>query len=73
MEKKESVSPTCPKCGASGIDHFVSKESTTRSRYREPWFFVVYCDQCGHVYDVIAKHVFAQTATRVVLPNENTE
>ena len=56
MDKKP-VSPKCPGCGVAGIEHFVSKESTSRSRYREPWFFVIYCDQCGHVYNVIAKHV----------------
>ena len=70
---KEPAPPKCPNCGVAGIEHFVSKESTTRSRYREPWFFVIHCEQCGYVYDVIAKHVFAQTATRVVLPSEEVE
>lgn len=61
--------PTCPNCSVSGIEHLVSKESVERSKNRQPWFLVIYCDSCGHVYDVIAKHVFSQqTAPRFVLP-----
>ena len=55
--------PTCPSCSVAGIQHFASKESMERSRSRDPWFIVVYCDNCGHVYDVVAKHVFTQSAT----------
>ena len=55
--------PTCPSCNIAGIQHFASKESMERSRSRDPWFVVVYCDNCGHVYDVMAKHVFTQSAT----------
>lgn len=52
-----------------GIEHIVSKESSERSRSRQPWFLVVHCNACGHVYDVIAKHVFSQaTPPRFVLP-----
>ena len=40
-----------------------SKESLERSRSRDPWFVVVYCDNCGHVYDVVAKHVFTQSGS----------
>ena len=61
--------PTCPKCDASGMEHIVSKESAERSRTKQPWFLVVYCNNCGHVYDVVAKHVFAQPVTpKFVLP-----
>jgi len=55
--------PTCPKCDAAGIEHIVSKESAERSKTKQPWFLVVYCDACGHVYDVFAKHVFSQPVT----------
>lgn len=55
--------PTCPKCGASGIEHIVSKESVERSKTKQPWYLVVYCNQCGHIYDVLAKHVFSQPVT----------
>lgn len=65
MTKKE---PCCPNCSAEGIEHFASRESSQRSRSRDPWFFVIYCDQCGHVYNVLAKHVFSEQTTRVVVP-----
>lgn len=55
--------PTCPKCGVSGIEHIQSKESVERSRTKQPWYLVVYCAGCGHVYDVLAKHVFSQPVT----------
>jgi uncharacterized Zn finger protein len=61
--------PKCPECGLQGIEHIVSRESVERSRTRQPWFLVVHCDGCGHVYNVIAKHTFAQPVTpRLVLP-----
>ena len=52
--------PTCPNCSVAGIEHIVSKESTERSKTRQPWFLVVHCDECGHVYGVFAKHTFSQ-------------
>ncbi len=61
--------PKCPECGIQGMEHIVSRESVERSRTRQPWFLVVHCDGCGHVYDVIAKHVFSQNVPpRLVLP-----
>jgi len=63
------VEPRCPNCDVSGIDYIISRESNERSRDRKPWFYVIYCSACGHVYDVVAKHVFSQSATpRLVLP-----
>ena len=62
------VKPRCPECGVLGVEHFVSKESRQRSRSNDPWFVVVYCDECGYVYNVLSKHVFAQTSTKVVMP-----
>ena len=59
--------PKCPKCDIEGIDHFASKRSVQSSQAREPWFFVVYCDACGHVHSIMPKHVFAETRTRVVV------
>ena len=61
--------PRCPDCGVTGIQHIISRESVERSRNRQPWFHVVLCDQCGHVYNVIAKQVFTYTSPpRFVLP-----
>jgi uncharacterized Zn finger protein len=65
----EVAEPKCPQCETEGIDHIVSKESRERSRARQPWFLVVHCNACGHVYGVIAKHTFAQPmAPNLVLP-----
>jgi uncharacterized Zn finger protein len=51
------------------MDHIVSRESTERSKTKQPWFLVVHCDQCGHVYGVLAKHVFSQPVTpKLTLP-----
>ena len=52
--------PKCPECGITGIEHIVSRDSTEHSRRREPWFYVAYCDNCGHIYGVFPKHVFTQ-------------
>lgn len=63
--------PHCPECRISGMDYIVSRESRERSRSKEPWFVVVHCSACGHVYGVLAKHVFSQsTPPRFVLPRE---
>jgi len=63
--------PHCPECRIAGMDHIVSRESKERSRSKEAWFIVVHCSGCGHVYGVIAKHVFSHTTPpRFVLPRE---
>jgi uncharacterized Zn finger protein len=61
--------PTCPKCNIAGVENIVSKESAERSKTKQPWFLVVYCNGCGHVYDIVAKHVFSQPITpKLTLP-----
>ena len=49
--------PRGPSCRTEGMDHIVSKDSRERGRNGRPWFNVVFCDACGHVYGVFAKHV----------------
>lgn len=56
--------PKCPDCGAEGIDKIVSVESEEKSGEDNPWFSVVHCDECGHVYGVITKHVFTPLPLR---------
>jgi ribosomal protein S27E len=52
------------------MSHIVSKESAERSKTKQPWFLVVHCDQCGHIYGVLAKHTFSQPVTpKLTLPN----
>ena len=61
--------PTCPNCQIAGVEHIVSKDSAERSKTKQPWFLIVHCDGCGHVYNIIAKHTFSQPVTpRLTLP-----
>ena len=65
----ETHQPKCPSCAVIGIDHIVSTPSKERSRTKQPWFYVVHCNECGHVYTTIAKHFFNQPVTpNFVLP-----
>lgn len=59
--------PTCPKCAVSGIEKIVSQASKEKSRENTPWYFVVYCDDCGHVYDVFTKHVFGKSGAQLIV------
>ncbi len=52
--------PRCPSCDTVGIEHIVSADSPTKSKDGMPWFNVVFCGNCGHVYGVLAKHVFGK-------------
>ena len=53
----------------AGVEHFVSKESREQSRGKQPWFVIVHCAQCGHVHNILAKHVFqAPVMPRLTLP-----
>lgn len=62
--------PKCPSCQTPGIEHIVSKDSAERSRTKQPWFVVIHCDACGHVYNVLAKHVFSVPVTpKLTLPD----
>ena len=61
--------PVCPNCQIAGVEHIVSKDSAERSKTKQPWFLIVHCDNCGHVYNIIAKHTFSQPVTpRLTLP-----
>jgi uncharacterized Zn finger protein len=65
----EMSEPVCPKCNVAGVDHIVSKDSKERSLAKQPWFIIVHCNQCGHVYNVLTKHVFAETTgPKLVIP-----
>ena len=55
--------PTCPNCHIAGIDNIVSRDSKEKSKTKQPWFVVIYCEGCGHVYNVLAKHVFSVPVT----------
>jgi uncharacterized Zn finger protein len=62
--------PQCPGCEISGMSHIVSKDSVERSKTKQPWFLVIHCDSCGHVYGVLAKHTFSQPVTpKLTLPS----
>ena len=73
QEQARSVAePKCPDCGIQGLDQVVSTPSKERSRAKQPWFYIVHCANCGHVYNTIAKHSFSQAVTpNFVLPKPN--
>jgi hypothetical protein len=53
----------------SGIEHIVSTDSVERSKTKQPWFLIIHCNKCGHVYGVVAKHTFSQPVTpKLTLP-----
>ena len=61
--------PKCPSCAVSGMKHIISRESSERSKTKQPWFLVVHCDGCGHVYGELTKHTFSQPVTpKLTLP-----
>jgi uncharacterized Zn finger protein len=61
--------PRCPGCDVSGSEHIVSTPSRERSRAKQPWFYIVHCANCGHVYNTLSKHSFSQAVTpNFVLP-----
>ena len=63
------AAPKCPACAITGIEHIVSVPSQERSRAKQPWFYIIQCANCGHVYNTLSKHTFTQPVTpKFVLP-----
>lgn len=54
------VDPKCPGCDVRGREYFVTHKSAEENGAGEPWFEIVACARCGHVYGVIAKVVNAR-------------
>lgn len=62
--------PKCPNCSIEGVQHFKSKESLERAKNGTPWFILVYCDGCGHVHQILSKHVFTtSTSSPFIMPS----
>lgn len=59
--------PKCPDCNATGIEKIVSKPSKEKSRENSPWFFVAFCDECGHVYGIFPKHTFGKSGPQLIV------
>ena len=57
--------PKCPECSTGGKRHIVAEESDLESKDGDPWFEIVYCDQCGHVYGVFPKLVLARNVPSI--------
>lgn len=56
----------CKKAEVNSFTRY-SKDREEKSKGGDPWFNIVCCDNCGHVYGVFAKHV-ASHDVPVVLP-----
>ena len=55
---KASPEPRCPQCLTTGISHVVSRKASSGSGRGKQFisgpFQVIFCDECGHVYGVVA-------------------
>jgi uncharacterized Zn finger protein len=60
--------PKCPSCIVEGLKYIISADSDEESKNGDPWFNVVYCSECGHVYGVFAKVVHTPTFRYPVTP-----
>jgi len=47
--------PKCPDCGVIGKEHINHEPSEQQSRSGDPWFDIVHCSKCGHVYGIFNK------------------
>lgn len=49
--------PKCPKCEAEGTGHFLYDKVSVPLILSDEHtnFMVIYCDQCGYVYNVLPK------------------
>ena len=56
-EYAKRAEPRCPDCGVEGVVHIVAVASQEKDA-RKPWFEIVLCNRCGHVYGVFPKHVY---------------
>ena len=45
--------PKCPTCGIVGMDYIKEFSSGTKRGSGEPWFEIVACIKCGHVYGTL--------------------
>lgn len=61
--------PKCPDCKIQGAKFITCCETDAQSRGGEPWFEVVHCSQCGHVYGVFAKIVHEPKRTPIPFPS----
>jgi uncharacterized Zn finger protein len=64
-ETQRMTEPKCPECSTGGKRHIVAEESDLASKDGDPWFEIVYCDQCGHVYGVFPKLVLARNVPSI--------
>lgn len=57
MDKRLSdpSGPKCPGCKVRGVSHIVSVDSEETDGDGNPYFFIVHCADCGHVYGVFTK------------------
>lgn len=63
-----TVEPKCPSCDLQGVDHISHIESSLQSRGGDPWFDIVFCGGCGHVYGVFAKVTLKPTVHLPSMP-----
>lgn len=52
---KVKSGPKCPKCGVVGAEYISSEESNEQSKGGDAWFYIAFCNQCGHIHGVFNK------------------
>ena len=68
-QPQDIADPKCPSCEVVGAEYIVSTPSRERSKAKQPWFYIIHCSACGHVYNTLSKHTFTQAVTpSFVLP-----
>ena len=51
--------PTCPKCEIKGRGFIEDQKSVQESEGGDPWFVIVFCGNCGHIYGVFPKVILS--------------
>jgi DNA-directed RNA polymerase subunit M/transcription elongation factor TFIIS len=49
----KKYNPKCPSCGIVGMDFIKEFPSNTQRKSDDPWFEIVACIKCGHVYGTL--------------------
>lgn len=53
---ESTAQPSCPGCTVEGMEHIICKKggdvTSGRKKLTASPFMVIFCDQCGHVYNV---------------------
>jgi len=61
MSDQKDHPPKCPSCEVVGKEYIKHENSEIESKGGDPWFSIVHCSKCGHVYGVFNKVSYGPT------------